>query len=157
MRDDRLMKKMVVEFPTSSIKKVQSALLTKGVKVSDMTVFRRLRFDFGIKSQKPAKKLLLTKKMKAKRLEFAKSHQHWITEHWSKVLFSDESTIQLFATRKQNVRRPPGKRYDKKYTVPTMKHLPSQMIWGGHVMQWLVLFAFCQDHEWPKILGIVKK
>ena len=46
------------------------------------------------------------------------------------MLFSSESTIQLFATRKQNVRRPPGKRYDKKYTVSTMKHPPSQMIWG---------------------------
>ena len=55
--------------------------------------------------------------MKAKRLEFAKSHKHWTTEHWSKVLFSDKSTIQLFATRKQNVCRSPGKRYDKKYTA----------------------------------------
>ena len=97
-------------------------MLTKGVKVSDMTLSRRLRFDFCLKSQKSAKKPLLTKKMKAKRLEFAKSHQHLITEDWSKVLFSDESTIQQFATRKQNVRRPPGKRYDKKYTVSTMKH-----------------------------------
>ena len=35
--------------------------------------------------------------MKAKRLEFAKPQKYW-----SKVLFSDESTIQLFATRKQN-------------------------------------------------------
>ena len=67
--------------------------------------------------------------MKAKRLEFAKSHQHWTTEHWSKVLFSNESTIQLFGTGKQNVRRPPRKRYDKKYTVSTMKHPPNQMIW----------------------------
>ena len=81
MRDDRLMKRMFVQSPTCSIKKVQYALLTKGVKVSNMTVSRRLRFDFGLKSQKPAKKFLLTKKMKAKRLEFAKSHQHWTTEH----------------------------------------------------------------------------
>ena len=29
------------------------------------------------------------------------------------------------------MRRPPGKRYDDKYTVSTMKHPPSQMIWGA--------------------------
>ena len=34
VRDDRLMKRMVVRSPTSSVKKVQSALLTKGVKVN---------------------------------------------------------------------------------------------------------------------------
>ena len=117
-----------------------------------MTVSRRLRFDFGLKSQKPAKKHLLTKKMKAKRLEFAKSHQHWTTEHWSKVLFSDESTIQLFATRKKIA-------YDKKIHGFNHKVPPNSNDLGGHVTQWnswFELFAFWQDHEWPKIPGIVE-
>ena len=62
VRDNCLIKRMVVQTSTCSIKKVQSALSTKGVKESDMTVSRRLRFDFSLKSQKPAKKPLLTKK-----------------------------------------------------------------------------------------------
>ena len=35
--------------------------------------------------------------MKAKHLAFAKAHQHW-----SKVLFSDQLTIQQFVAMKQN-------------------------------------------------------
>ena len=103
VRDDHLMKRRVVRSPTSSIKKVQSALVAKGVKVSDLTVSRQLTYDFGSKSRKPAKKPLLTKFGKAKHLAFAKAHEYWTTEHWSKILFSDESTIQQFAVRKQNV------------------------------------------------------
>ena len=63
--------------------------------------------------------------MKTKRLAFAKAHQHWSTEHWSKVLFGDESTIQQFAVRKQNARRSKGKRYNKRYTISTKKHAPT--------------------------------
>ena len=54
------------------MKKVQSALLPKGVKVSVMIVSRRLTYDFRLKLRKPAKKPLLTKSMKAKCLAFAK-------------------------------------------------------------------------------------
>ena len=47
------------------------------------------------------------------------------------MLFSDESTMQQFIPCKRHVRRPVGKRFDEKYTAATMKHLPSQMIWGA--------------------------
>ena len=46
-------------------------------------------------------------------------------------MFSNESTIQPFAARKQKVCRPKGRRYNEKYTISTKKHLPSQMIWGA--------------------------
>ena len=130
-RDDNRMKMIVSRSPCSSIKKVQGALAAKVCHVSSMTISRRLRFDFGLSSRKPARKPLLTKAIKDKRLKFAKAHQHWTSEDWSKVLFSDESCIQQFAVRKQHVRRPKGKRFGPKYTVATMKHPPSQMIWGA--------------------------
>jgi thymidylate kinase len=38
-------------------------------------------------------KPLLIKKMKLKRLAFAKKHKDWATEDWSKVIFSDEYTF----------------------------------------------------------------
>ena len=71
VRDDHLLRRMVVQPPTSFIKKVQSALLAKGVKVSDMTVSRRFTYDFGLKLRNTAKKPLSTKSMKSKRLAFA--------------------------------------------------------------------------------------
>ena len=50
---------------------------------------------------------------------------------WEKVLFSDESTFQQFNPKKKHVRRPIGKRFDQRYTVQTMKHPQSQMIWSA--------------------------
>ena len=95
-----------------------------------MTVSRRLSKEFNLKSYKPAKKPRLTAAMKAKRLQFANNHQHWTAEQWGKVLFSDESTFQQFVVRKRHVRKPTGKRFDERYTIPTVKHPPSQMVWG---------------------------
>jgi transposase len=69
--------------------------------------------------------------MRQKRIAFAKKHQHWTAQDWTKVMFSDESTFQQFTVRHSHVRRPRGTRYDEKYTISTMKHPPSQMIWGG--------------------------
>ena len=47
------------------------------------------------------------------------------------MLFPDESTLQQFVVRKKHVRRRVEKRFDEKYTTSTMKHPPSQMIWGA--------------------------
>ena len=69
--------------------------------------------------------------MKAKRLAFAKKHQNWTAKEWGKVMFSDESTPQQFVIRKRHVRRPRGTTFMQKYTISTMKHPPSQMIWGA--------------------------
>ena len=69
--------------------------------------------------------------MKAKRLQFANNHQRWTAQEWQNVLFSDESTFQQFVVRKSYVRRPPGKRFDDRYTISSMKHPPSQMVWGA--------------------------
>ena len=69
--------------------------------------------------------------MKNKRLALAKKHATWTKQQWSEVLFSDESTVQEFTTRKRYVRRPIGNRFHEKYTIQTMKHPPSVMIWGG--------------------------
>ena len=89
--------------------------------------------DFGLKSCKPAKKPRLTPTMKLKRLAFAKKHVSWTVQQWEKVLFSDESTLQQFNSRKLFIRRPSGQRFNEKFTVQTMKHPPSVMIWGAYL------------------------
>lgn len=44
--------------------------------------------------------------------------------------FSDESTVEQFHTGKYYVRKPPGKQFDERYTLETIKHPPMFMIWG---------------------------
>ena len=81
--------------------------------------------EFGLKSHKPVEKPRL---IEAKRVIFANKSADWSEKQWEKVLFSDESTIQQFGSRKQQVRRPVGTRFEERYTVATMKHPPSVMI-----------------------------
>lgn len=131
LRDDHLIKRIATRSPTSSCGKIRAAVLQTGTDISSMTVSRRLRFECGLKSYKPARKPRLTAVMKSKRLAFAKKHETWTAEDWSRVMFSDESTLQQFVTRKRHIRRPPGKRFEDRYTIQTMKHPPSQMIWGA--------------------------
>ena len=57
------------------------------------------------------------------------SHPHWTLAEWKGVLFSDECTIGSLYT--MHIRLSLGKRFDNKYVVAKMKHLPSQMMWGA--------------------------
>ena len=105
--------------------------------------------DFGLKAHKPARKPRLTQAMKNKRLAFAKKYAAWTKQQWSKVSFSDESTVQQFTTRERYFRRPIGKRFHEKYTKETIKHPTSVMIWGGMSVNGTagLFFAGWNDHE----------
>lgn len=65
------------------------------VPTSKHTVRRRLR-EFGLRARTPRKKPLLNVKQRRQRMEWAKRHRHWTGEEWNKVLWSDESKINLF-------------------------------------------------------------
>ena len=53
-----MMKRIAVCSPTSSLEKNRAALLGNGADVYIATVSRRLRFQFGLKSYKPARKVI---------------------------------------------------------------------------------------------------
>lgn len=75
---------------------------------------------------------LLTAAMKKKRFGFCNKYKDWISEQWKKVMFSDESTFRLVRGGSKTVRRPStASRYDPKYTVKTVKHPDSVMVWGA--------------------------
>jgi septum formation topological specificity factor MinE len=91
----------------------------------------RLKRVLKIPSRRAAKKPLLTEKMKKKRLAFAKKYISWTESDWERVMYSDESTFRLVNPRSVMVRRPSGiSRYKQKYTVKTVKHSESVMVWG---------------------------
>lgn len=130
-RTNNILKREIELQPTLSAKELivmHPELLSN---VSERTIQRRLQLDLGLPSRQAAKKPLLTKKMKKARMDFCKAHLHWTEEDWKQVLFSDESSFLTIRSRTKGVRRPVGSnRFDPKYTVKTVKHPPSVMVWG---------------------------
>jgi transposase len=92
---------------------------------------RRILIRARLPARIPAKKPWISKKNRVARLKFAREHKDWTVRQWSRILWSDESKNNLFGSDGiRFVRRPAGKRFDKKYTRPTVKHSASVMPWG---------------------------
>jgi transposase len=86
----------------------------------------------NLRAHRPAQKPLLTLQQRQRRIAFCRRHSNWTENDWSRILFSDESSFQLFRGGAQLVRRLPGtcKRYDHHFTVPTIKKQQAVMVWG---------------------------
>jgi hypothetical protein len=95
------------------------------------TIRRRLCNDFNLKAYRPARKPLLSAKNIRDRRCFCEAHKLWTIAEWGRVMFSDESLIRQFYSNIPIIRRPPGQRYNIRFTIPTVKHSPSVMIWGA--------------------------
>lgn len=105
-------------------------LAESGINVHPRTVQRYLNRN-GIYGRKPRHKPLLKPIHKKKRLEFAQKYLKEPDCYFNNILWSDESKIELFASRGPNyVWRKEGEAYDEHFTVPTVKH------GGGSIMVW---------------------
>ena len=94
------------------------------------TVQHRLQKDLDLQSCKPAKKPLITERMKTKRLAFAKKYSHWTTEQWRKMMLFDERNFQVFKMGSTTMRHPRSSdRFDPRYIVLTVKLPLSVMVW----------------------------
>ena len=127
---DILIKK-VMNSPTCSAKKIRADLNETGISVSRQTIIHSLVEELGLKSRKLIRKPRLTLKMKKKRVEFALQHKNWTCAQWSKALFQTNLQFNSLLQKQRNVRRPPGTRYNKKYTQETIKHPPNVMVGGA--------------------------
>ena len=131
-RTDAIIKREVMAKPSitaAELKRKHQQLLQN---VSIRTIQHRLQKDLGLPARRAAKKPLLTAAMKKKRLQFCNKYKTWTPHDWRKVMFSDESTFRLVRGCSTVVRRPTSSsRYDSRFTVKTVKHPDSVMVWGA--------------------------
>ena len=99
----------------------------------EMVKVRRIRESLqrqGLAAKRAARKPNLTPAMIQKRIDWCLAHQHMSEEDWMKVEFSDESTFYQIRNASKLVRRPKGERFNPRFTVKTVKHPASVMVWG---------------------------
>jgi transposase len=129
--DLKILERFVKKNPRATagdIKEQVPEVAAVSVKHINWLIVNKLKIRSRIAAQKP----LLTDKMKAKRLAFAKKYVSWTEEDWSRVMFSDESTFRCIRANRIRVRRPSGtNRFDTRYTVKTVKHPDSVMVWAS--------------------------
>ena len=100
--------------------------------VSPRTVSRAIKEKLNMASRIARKKPFLKKKHRLQRTEWAKDAVTWGIEEWKRVIWTDESSVELGKnTRVCRVWRHPGEAFDEKCLVPTFKSgRTSIMVWS---------------------------
>ncbi|KAI4894642.1 hypothetical protein NFI96_001033 [Prochilodus magdalenae] len=108
---------------------IKDSLKTSSVAVSRCTTRRHLK-KIGLLGRVARRKPLLHKFYKVSRLQYTKQHRDKSQNFWNKVIWSDETKIELFG-HNHNRWRGVNKAYDERNTIPTVKHGgESLMFWG---------------------------
>ena len=116
--------------PSTAQKELVNDLKAVGTTVTKRTISNTLHHE-GLKSCCTRNVPLLKKAHVQARLKFAKEHLDDPEEVWEKVMWSDETKIELFGINStRRVWRKRNSEYYPKNTIPTVKH------GGGNLMLW---------------------
>lgn len=130
-RTDKLLEREVRKDPFITAKELKEAHADVLGEVSVRTIQDRLQRHLKLPCRRAARKPLLTDKMKKQRIDFCKRYEHWTSEDWRRVVFSDESAFRTMSHRQKLVQRPLGAdQFDSHYTVKTVKFPASVMVWA---------------------------
>ena len=134
--DKKLLRKIKKKFdnnPFMTVKGVKRSI--KGLaNVSERTIRRAVLEELELPSRTAAKKPFLTDLHKTGRVSWAIRHRNWSRAKWSKVLWSDETHIELWNSSRYGyfVRRHSSvSRYDPSVVRRTVKFPPKLMIWAA--------------------------
>ena len=119
---------------------------------------KRVLCGAGLNGRISSKKPSLTKANKRKRYTWCKSKLRWTSADWSKIIFNNESKIEIAPRRREYVRRPPNKLFEAINVTGTKKFSPSIMIWGAIRADGRRVIVKCErsvdQHEYQRILAI---
>jgi transposase len=147
-KEDEVIKNLVISQPESSTANVSTELKSIGIIVSASTIRRRLASS-GIVYSRPISKPLLSKNHRIQRLRFARRNKN---TDWNKVLFTDESTFQLFANPEKLWMHRRKKPYLRKVKHPGKIH-----VWGAFSRDGFGdLVLFTGKLNGPKMVDIYK-
>jgi transposase len=90
-------------------------------------ILRRAKLFGRIAVKKP----FLSKVHRQKRLAWCRERRLYNETDWGRIIFTDESKIELHPRRRLYVRRAPGCRINPSMVAPTTKFSPSIMVWGA--------------------------
>jgi transposase len=134
-RDDRALHRLLLADRRQTLCELTTNFNRYGTsQISSRTVRRRLKFE-GYDRHPVSKRIVISPVNREKRKRFCRSRLHWkVQEHWNKVIYSDETRIEIgnnqkwYVWRKSNERLRPecnwlyrGKNYRAKFSV---------MFWG---------------------------
>lgn len=128
-RDLRKLRKICGNNPRMSAREIQHELGPRGDSVSLRTVQRGLN-QVGCQVRVPKKKPFLTDSHVKKRYEWALDHQEWTIDDWSKVVWSDETAVELRDNCPQFVRFVDGFPTTPEHFSLTTKHPTKVIIWS---------------------------
>ena len=116
--------------PMVTLKELERSTAEMGETVHGTTITRTLH-KAGLYGRVARRKPLLKKTHIKSRLDFAKRHVGDTANMWKKVLWSDETKIELFGlSAKRYVWRKANTAHHPENTIPTVKH------GGGSIMLW---------------------
>ena len=131
-RDQRTISRLIMTNKAKSAHDVKKQLNNaQGTVVSTRTVQRELK-RIGFKAKKKIKKPLLTPKHRKQRLEFAKKYENWTFAEWSKVIWTDESKINLIGSDGiRYVWKKAGEGISDRDFIPTVKYGGGKLLFWG--------------------------
>ena len=133
--DDRRILSLVKKNPFTTSTEVKNTLEKVGVSLSKSTIKRRLH-ECKYRGFTTRCKPLVTFKNRKARLDFARKHLKKPPMFWNKILWTDETKINLYQNDgKRKVWQKKGTAHDPKYTTSCVKH------GGGSVMAWACMAA----------------
>lgn len=118
--DAAIVRKVTINPRLSAPKIAKDVQIDLGINVHPQTIRRRLK-SAGLSGEIAKRKPWISEKNRKKRLAWARDKVEWSVADWKKILFSDETKIQLF-DGVIRVWRKPKESLKNRFLKPTVRH-----------------------------------